>query len=144
MKKAVRVMVLAAVVGALCVGQAQAAKPKVTLVLLGTALSDSGNNVKGFAGFQSITRNNQTKTYFEIALGNLSVPANTTLNVLINGTPVATATTRSSRGSTTKAKLLLSSPRGDTVPAVTAGATITIVEAAGGTTIATGTFRQFK
>ena len=59
-------------------------------------------------------------------------------------TQVATTTVKPGRKSTTKAHLLLNSTRGDLVPAVKAGSTITIVEATGGTTIASGTFRKFN
>jgi hypothetical protein len=143
MKSMVKFLAVAGVVFLVGQQQATAASPP-TVVLLGTALSDANNRVVGLAGYQSITRNANTRAYFEVVLGGLSVPADSTLNVLVNGTQVATATTRSWRGSTTRARVVLSSPRGDTVPAVTAGATITVVDAATGATIAVGTFRQFR
>lgn len=119
---------------------ASGSRPTVTL--LGTTLTDASNNVIGGAGFQSVTRGSTTKTSFEVGVCNLSQAQGTTLNILVNGTQVATATVKS-RGSRGKAGVLLFSSRGDTVPAVVAGDTIS-VQTTAGAVIATGTFQKFR
>ena|GEM_PF-3318851 len=87
---------------------------------------------KGHAEFtQSATGNRE----LEVEVEDLNLPAGTVLNVLVDNVSVGQITL----GRFFKGKLEIESERGQNVPAITAGTTVAVVNAAGGTVL-TGIF----
>jgi hypothetical protein len=83
----------------------------------------------------TVTNTTTTNSSLEVSVKKLTLANNAIVTFKLNGTSLGTATVK-----TGKAKLRLSTKKGNTVPAVAAGDTVTVVDPDGTTIDLTGAF----
>ncbi|MDT7541450.1 MAG: hypothetical protein QOE33_1354 [Acidobacteriota bacterium] len=104
---------------------------RVRIPLAGAAIG--GMLPQGHADFRSRVGGART---FEVEVEDVNLPAGTALSVLINGTNVGQIVLNS----VFRGEIELETEHGQTVPAITQGTTVTIINTATGATVLAGTF----